>query len=180
MTEKLERTLKKGETLKLENNTLAKAQAKFYTDKQDIVEFLNIKVGEHEKLISILESKNKTLEEEKKEIERFYKGEYETLTKSLKSENESLNLQMSKYKVELSELSVFSQQKAEIDEQLKQFKLLLEKKEHEYRDTVHSLERKVLQDKSQMKREMLQKMNEAVANFRRVADQQMAEVINKN
>ena len=27
-----------------------------------------------------------------------------------------------------------------------------------------------------MKREMLQKVNEAVANFRRVADQQMAEV----
>jgi phenylalanyl-tRNA synthetase alpha subunit len=29
---------------------------------------------------------------------------------------------------------------------------------------------------NQMKREMLQKVNEAVANFRRVADQQMAEV----
>jgi hypothetical protein len=28
-----------------------------------------------------------------------------------------------------------------------------------------------------MKREMLQKVNEAVANFRKVADQQMAEVI---
>lgn len=37
------------------------------------------------------------------------------------------------------------------------------------------MERKILQDKNNMKKEMLQKVNEAVANFRRVADQQMAE-----
>jgi hypothetical protein len=53
---------------------------------------------------------------------------------------------------------------------------LIKKKETENRYHIHNLERKVLQNKNQVKREMIQKVNEAVANFRRVADQQMAEV----
>ena len=57
-----------------------------------------------------------------------------------------------------------------------ELKQLLEQREREYKNNIHDLERKVLQDKNQMKKEMLHKVNEAVANFRRVADQQMAEV----
>ena len=53
---------------------------------------------------------------------------------------------------------------------------LIKKKETENRSHIHNLERKALQNKNQVKREMIQKVNEAVANFRRVADQQMAEV----
>ena len=51
----------------------------------------------------------------------------------------------------------------------------LKKKESDHRSHIHNLERKILQDKNQLKKEMVQKVNEAVANFRRVADQQMAE-----
>ncbi|KAJ3324013.1 hypothetical protein HDV06_000989 [Boothiomyces sp. JEL0866] len=175
LMDKLERMKAKNENLQKENTTLARTQAKFYSDKQDIVEFLNIKVGEHERMIASLESKNRTLDQEKRDMELHYQTQLANLEKSSQLELENLNQQCQKFKAELVELSSFSAQKDDMEEQLKQFKILLEKKENEYRETVHNLERKVLQDKSQMKREMLQKVNEAVANFRRVADQQMAE-----
>lgn len=63
-----------------------------------------------------------------------------------------------------------------MEHQIKHLNALLEQKEREYKDIIHTMERKILQDKNLMKKEMLQKVNEAVANFRRVADQQMAEV----
>jgi hypothetical protein len=48
------------------------------------------------------------------------------------------------------ELSSFSAQRDEMGLQLKQTKALLEKKENDYRETVHGLERKVLQDKASL------------------------------
>jgi hypothetical protein len=88
---------------------------------------------------------------------------------------ENLSQKCTKYKLELLELTLFTEQKAALEQELVNAKTLLEKKELDFKDTIHSLERKVLQDKNRMKREMLQKLNEAVASFRRVADQQMAE-----
>jgi len=68
--------------------------------------------------------------------------------------------------------------KDEFVNQIDQLKLGLVKKDEEFQDSLRSIEKKVFQDKTQLKKEMLQKVNEAVSNFRKVADQQMAEVIN--
>lgn len=130
--------------------TLAKAQSKFYNDKQDIVEFLNIKVGEHEKMISNLELSNRNLEQEKKDMDASYRKEVVVLQQQSTDEIESLTAQCAKLKSDLAELSSFSVQKSEIEEQLRSLKALLEEKDYEYRETVHNLERKVLQDKVAM------------------------------
>lgn len=115
--------------------------------QQDIVEFLNIKVGEHEKMISGLEAKNKVLEEEKKLVEEKCKFEVDNIQSVTQLEIDNLSFQCQKLKSDLVELSSFSAQRDEMSQQLKQTKAFLEKKEVEYRETVHSLERKVLQDK---------------------------------
>ncbi|KAH6591417.1 hypothetical protein BASA61_004928 [Batrachochytrium salamandrivorans] len=176
MTEKIVRMKQKCEDLTKENEALSNAQTKFNHDKQDIVEFLNIKVRDHEKMISGLELKAHHLEEEKHDIAIRSKNEVDHIRTSMQLELENMQTQCTKFKSELSELTAFSAKKKEMELQIVQCKDLLENKRIEYRDTIHNIERKVLQDKNQMKREMLQKVNEAVANFRRVADQQMAEV----
>ncbi|KAH6588058.1 hypothetical protein BASA50_010921 [Batrachochytrium salamandrivorans] len=175
MTEKIVRMKQKCEDLTKENEALSNAQTKFNHDKQDIVEFLNIKVRDHEKMISGLELKAHHLEEEKHDIAIRSKNEVDHIRTSMQLELENMQTQCTKFKSELSELTAFSAKKKEMELQIVQCKDLLENKRIEYRDTIHNIERKVLQDKNQMKREMLQKVNEAVANFRRVADQQMAE-----
>ncbi|KAJ3129332.1 hypothetical protein HK098_001744 [Nowakowskiella sp. JEL0407] len=103
------------------------------------------------------------------------KHDLETTTSLLQSELDSLHTLCAKYKSELEQLSEFKSQKKDLELQLLKNKQLLEQKEKEFKDTVHLMERKILQDKNLMKKEMVGKINEAVANFRRVADQQMAE-----
>ncbi|KAJ3105506.1 hypothetical protein HDU97_007985, partial [Phlyctochytrium planicorne] len=175
LTEKLTRLKEKCDNLTKENDALGKAQAKFSSDKQDIVEFLNIKVREHEEQITLLEEKVRSQEDEIRERDLKARAELDHVISESKRELEQAQSQGLRYKSELDQLFEFKGRKDELEFQLKRTSMLLETKEKEYKDIIHSMERKVLQDKNQMKKEMLQKVNEAVANFRRVADQQMAE-----
>jgi hypothetical protein len=175
LNEKTTRFKTKCDILAKENDLLGKAQSKFNNDKQDIVEFLNIKVGQHEKLIALLEEKVKKLEEENKSLEYKAQHEIDSLKSSSKNEIESLASQCSRYKAELTELTSFAAVKSDMEKKIIMYEELIQKKETEHRGNVHNLERKILQNKNQIKREMIQRVNEAVATFRRVADQQMAE-----
>lgn len=175
LVEKLARSKEKFDLLLGENDTLAKQQKRTSHDKQDIVEFLNIKVQEHEKHITTLDEKIAQLEQERKEIEQKLLLELDTLSKLSESEKAALSATCAKYKAELDTLADFRAKKDDMELMLITLNRRLELKEKEFKDLVHSMERKVLQDKNQMKKEMLHKVNEAVANFRRVADQQMAE-----
>ncbi|KAJ3261869.1 hypothetical protein HDU77_000682 [Chytriomyces hyalinus] len=175
LTEKLTRSKEKCDTLCRENDALGRAQAKFSSDKQDIVEFLNIKVREHEEYISSLEQQIQRLEDEKRALEVKSKNDLENTIHEWKKELDHVQTQGAKYKNDLDMLSDFRGRKDDLEMQLKRSLSLIETREKEYKDVIHTMERKVLQDKNQMKKEMLQKVNEAVANFRRVADQQMAE-----
>ncbi|TPX67927.1 hypothetical protein SpCBS45565_g03453 [Spizellomyces sp. 'palustris'] len=175
LMEKLERYKSKCDVLTKENDALGKAQAKASHDKQDIVEFLNIKVGEHEKHISDLEEKVVQMDQEKKDLEAKAKAGVEQAVGAAHKEIEGLQSQVAVYKAQLHDLNTFAARKDELEQQLKSLKTQLEAKERSYKETIHNIERKVLQDKNSVKKEMLQKVNEAVASFRRVADQQMAE-----
>ncbi|KAJ3027247.1 hypothetical protein HDV00_011336 [Rhizophlyctis rosea] len=158
-----------------ENDALGKAQAKFTHDKQDIVEFLNIKVGEHEKQINVLEETVRRLEQEKRDAEQRGKDNLDNAMKEAKKEMDGVMQQFGKAKAELADLKKFAEDKVRMEKELDDLKKELKAKERDYKETIYNLERKVLHDKNQMKKEMLSKVNEAVASFRRVADQQMAE-----
>ncbi|ORY40424.1 hypothetical protein BCR33DRAFT_852751 [Rhizoclosmatium globosum] len=175
LTEKLVRSKEKCELLGRENDALGRAQTKFSSDKQDIVEFLNIKVREHEEHITVLEAKIQKLEDEKRALEAKAKQDIENTIADWKKELDGVQNLSSKYKGELDMLFDFKGKKDDLERNLRQALALLETREKEYKDVIHTMERKVLQDKNHMKKEMLQKVNEAVTNFRRVADQQMAE-----
>ena len=101
----------KCDLLKRENELLGKTQMRFTHDKEDIVEFLNIKVQEHERYIEALEIKSKKLEDEKSHFESKSQGEIQALKDETKNEIESLTSQLFKAKQDLSDLSIFSSQK---------------------------------------------------------------------
>jgi hypothetical protein len=111
-------------------------------------------------LLGQFEHKCDVLEEEKSLLEANSKAELENLKTTTAKAMENLSQKCTKYKLELLELTLFTEQKAALEQELVNAKTLLEKKELDFKDTIHSLERKVLQDKNRMKREMLQKLNE--------------------
>ena len=79
--------------------------------QQDIVEFLNIKVGEHEKLIYSLETKAKRLETENQQMSQKTDFEIGSLRSTTQAEIDSLGQQCSKYKAELNDLAEFAEKK---------------------------------------------------------------------
>ena len=127
-----------------------------------------------------MEDKVKKLEEENKTLEHRSLHDIYTLKTNTSNEIENLTNICSKYKAELTELTSFAVIKSDMEKKLLMYEELLQTRENEHRASVHNLEKKVLQNKNQVKREMILKVNEAVSNFRRVADQQMAEVFNLN
>ncbi|KAJ3163227.1 hypothetical protein HDU86_002397 [Geranomyces michiganensis] len=175
LSDKLERYKNKCQTLVAENDALGKAQAKASHDKQDIVEFLNIKVGEHEKQINTMEEKAVQMDQEKADMIKQAQGNLDTAMAKAHKEIDSLQNQCSIYKAQLSDLHTFAARKDELEQQLQYLKGQLEEKERTFKDTVHNIERKVLQDKNLLKREMLQKVNEAVANFQRTTKRAIRE-----
>ncbi|KAI9002353.1 hypothetical protein BC832DRAFT_593657 [Gaertneriomyces semiglobifer] len=175
LTERLARYKKKCDILTTENLALGQANAKASNDKQDIVEFLNIKVGEHEKHITGLEEKVAQLEQDKRDMEVQAKADLENSMRDAHKEIDTLQNKCLTYQAQLNDLNAFAARKEETEELLRSLKAQLENKEKQYKETIHSIERKVIQDKNSVKKEMLQKVNEAVAGFRKVADQQMAE-----
>ncbi|KXS11444.1 hypothetical protein M427DRAFT_35818, partial [Gonapodya prolifera JEL478] len=173
--EKIARWKDKCDTLRLENEMLAKAQAKFSHDKQDIVEFLNIKVSEHEHHIAALEERIKHLNHDhSRKIEKL-QAAAEDAADGAKQEIDQLTSVNMKMKAELESLQDFKKRKVEMENEVESLRAQLVEKEQTYKDTIHSLERKILQDKSALKKEMLAKVDAAVTSFRRVADQQMAD-----
>ncbi|KAJ3390061.1 ubiquitin-like protein atg8 [Entophlyctis sp. JEL0112] len=194
LAEKLARTKDKCEVLSRENDALGRAQTKLSGDKvsvtflflfyfasseiaaqQDIVEFLNIKVREHEEHITNLETTIQKLEEDKRALEEKALADMAHAEEEWHKELDNVRTQNLKYKGELDLLFEFKGRKDELEKQLKNALALLDAREKEYKNVIHTMERKILQDKNNMKKEMLQKVTEAVTNFRRVADQQMAE-----
>lgn len=115
------------------------------------------------------------MQNDKRELEATCKQKIEQVVAEKQAEVEQMNIQCAKYKTDLDQLSEFRGKKDDLEKQIRILKNTLEEKEKEYKEVIHTMERKILQDKNVMKKEMLQKVNEAVANFRRVADQQMAE-----
>lgn len=87
------------------------------------------------------------LEEEKARIEVSCKNEIDNCRDETRQEVETLTIQCAKYKQDLMDLTQFTEIKQELELELKNSKLTLEKKDIEFKDTIHNLERKVLQDK---------------------------------
>jgi hypothetical protein len=167
LAEQLSRYKNKCQVLLAENSALGNVQSKYSKDRQDIVEFLNIKLQEQEKHVTTQDEVIRVLQKEKKEEELSCRAKIEQVVEGSKIEVEQMNIQCAKYKTDLDQLSEFRGRKDDLDKQIRVLKGTLEQKEKEYKDIIHTMERKILQDKNVMKKEMLQKVNEAVANFRK-------------
>jgi hypothetical protein len=145
------------------------------SEKQDIVEFLRIELANHEKSLTETEEKLKQLEQEKQFIVKLHASELEGKEAFMKDDHDGLTQKITKLTSDLQELVEFKGRKDDLERELSSLSALLANKEKEYHDEINSMERKHLQDKHVLKREMITRVTEAISSFRRVADTQMAE-----
>ncbi|KAJ3353612.1 hypothetical protein GGF32_002943 [Allomyces javanicus] len=175
LLDKVDKTKEKQKLLVAENETLLKVQTKSVSEKQDIVEFLRIELANHERTLADAEDRLHTLEQEQQYLLRMHASELDAKDQTLNEERETLQAKIARLTAELQELTEFRGRKAAMERDLAQLVSDLEDKERAYHADVTSMERKYLQDKHALKREMAAKVADAVGSFRRVADTQMAE-----
>ncbi len=97
--------------------------------------------------MTVLETKNKVLDEERRQMEELCKIRLNEIQENKQKQVDDLQFQCDKLKLDLAKLSKFSEQRDEMALELFKYKALVESKDIEYRNTIHSLEREILQDK---------------------------------
>ncbi len=62
-----------------------------------------------------------------------------------------------------------------METEIKQLKAELEKRDRDGKETMRSMEHKVLQEKTLLKKEMIEKVTDVVTSFRKLSDRSMTE-----
>jgi len=149
-------------------------------DKKEIVDFLKKTLEQRQDEICDLQDRLTALQQVKdQERETFdkqmteMKREFQEVRDQLTSENMILGGKLSsleEFKIQKEDLM---KKFADLEEQLKQ-------QEADHKDTIYNLERKAVVDKDRLKKEMILRVNEVAAEFRKVSNKQMAETTKRN
>eukprot|EP01137_Pigoraptor_chileana_P014579 Opistho-2@69369 len=161
--------------LETQNSELGETCEKQAADQRDIVEYLNAQLARKDSEIAALEEQIVQLESQKDAERDRYELELTTLATKSKEQTDQLTLQTDLFRQKLDELREFRHHKEEYEARTAALEIQLQEREREHTRIVNDLERKAVQDKDRLKKEMLQKVNEVISNFRDITDKQMAE-----
>ncbi|KAJ1513993.1 hypothetical protein HMI56_001371 [Coelomomyces lativittatus] len=125
------------------------------------------------------EAKLTALEQEKQQLIKLHQSDMEEKIQNQEQEREQCQLRILKLTNDLNELADFRGRKELMEKEVGAMALELENKEKEFKNELTTMERKHLQDKHALRKEMFGKVTEAVTTFRHAADIQMAETTKK-
>ncbi|XP_063688827.1 cilia- and flagella-associated protein 157-like [Bolinopsis microptera] len=175
LEKRLDRYQSKCDQLEIESKDLQKNYEKQTQDKKEIVAFLKKKLEQmgdevadlQEKLISLQQAKDAEKDSYELQITQL-KTEAQETKDQLTSENMLIN-------GKLEQLEDFRQNKEELEAKFKTMEELLEQEQNSRKDAVYNLERKEVQNRDRLKKEMTARVNTVAAEFRKVSNKQMAE-----
>ena len=175
LEKRLDRYQSKCDQLEIENKDLQKNYEKQTQDKKEIVAFLKKKLEQmgdevadlQEKLISLQQAKDAEKDSYELQITQL-KTEAQETKDQLTSENMLIN-------GKLEQLEDFRQNKEELEAKFKAMEDLLVGEQNAHKEAVYNLERKEVQNRDRLKKEMTARVNTVAAEFRKVSNKQMAE-----
>jgi hypothetical protein len=155
------------------NTDLQGQLSKQKDDQKDIFEYLNGELFKKTTEIESLEERVLKLEEENdlqmREHDHKMRVQKETSDQELESLQDSIN----EYREQLEKVEAFIQHKASLEMQLAEKARALEDEKREHETHVSDLERKHVQEKDRLKKEMLLKLRETKANLLKMTDNQL-------
>eukprot|EP01135_Chromosphaera_perkinsii_P005443 Nk52_evm1s351 gene=Nk52_evmTU1s351 len=172
---KLERYQQKCDVLSAENIELNERVTKETIDHHDIVKYLNDQIDSRGAEIKDLNMKLVELETTADKTKDDFELQLSELKDSTTETIEQLSEKNRIMEKKLNDLEEFRKQKEEIQQYIEKLKTTIENKKAKYHETIGEMEKKAVQDRDRLKKEMLKKVNEVVANFRKISDKQMAE-----
>lgn len=172
---RLARYQKKCDELELANQDYRSHYEQQTTDKKEIVSFLKKQLEQRADEIADLQDRLIGLQQAKD----AEKDQYEVQLATLRTEMQEIKDQLTSENMvlggKLASLEEFRVQKEDLMAKFAKMEEELEKQQKDHKEVIYNLERKAVVDKDRLKKEMVLRLNQVAAEFRKVSNKQMAE-----
>lgn len=166
---------KKCDELELANQDYRSHYEQQTTDKKEIVSFLKKQLEQRADEIADLQDRLIGLQQAKD----AEKDQYEVQLATLRTEMQEIKDQLTSENMvlggKLASLEEFRVQKEDLMAKFAKMEEELEKQQKDHKEVIYNLERKAVVDKDRLKKEMVLRLNQVAAEFRKVSNKQMAE-----
>ncbi|XP_032220139.1 cilia- and flagella-associated protein 157 isoform X2 [Nematostella vectensis] len=175
LEERLSRYQKKCDELELGNHDYKSQYEQQTTDKKEIVSFLKKQLEQRADEIADLQDRLIGLQQAKD----AEKDQFEVQLATLRTEMQEIKDQLTSENMvlggKLASLEEFRVQKEDLMAKFAKMEEELENQQKEHKEVIYNLERKAVVDKDRLKKEMVLRLNQVAAEFRKVSNKQMAE-----
>jgi len=172
---RLTRYQKKCDELTVKNGQFREQYDQMSTDKKEIVSFLKQSLEQRGDEIADLNDRLIGLQQARDSE----KEQYETTMQQLRTEFQETKDQLTSENMilggKLASLEEFKVQKDDLMAKFASMEGRLVDQEEHHNGVIYSLERKQVVDKDRLKKEMVMRVNQVAAEFRKVSNKQMAE-----
>ncbi|XP_035682673.1 cilia- and flagella-associated protein 157-like [Branchiostoma floridae] len=144
-------------------------------DKHDIVTFLKRTLQERADEVGDLTDRLSALQQDKDQEKEAYEETIKTMKAEFQETKDNLSTENMNLQRALAGLEEFKIQREDL---MRKFAILEEdsrKLQEEHQEQMYKLERKAVVDKDRLKKEMVLKVNQVAAEFRKVSNKQMAD-----
>lgn len=166
---------KKCDELELANQDYRSQYEQQTTDKKEIVSFLKKQLEQRADEIADLQDRLIGLQQAKD----AEKDQYEVQLATLRTEMQEIKDQLTSENMvlggKLASLEEFRVQKEDLMAKFAKMEEELERQQKDHKEVIYNLERKAVVDKDRLKKEMVLRLNQVAAEFRKVSNKQMAE-----
>ncbi|XP_076436256.1 cilia- and flagella-associated protein 157-like [Babylonia areolata] len=172
---RLTRYQKKCDELEVANGQFNDKFTQMETDKREVVAFWKRQVESktdeiadlNDRYIGLQQTRDNEREQYELQIQQ-QRNEYQEMKDQLTSENMILG-------GKLASLEEFKVQKEDLMAKFAMMEEDLKQKDQEHKENIYALEKKAVMDKDRLKKEMILRVNQVAAEFRKVSNKQMAE-----
>jgi len=180
LEDKISRYQERCDELKIQANRHEQTYGQIEKDKREIVSFLKKTLEQRQDEIADLQERLTALQQAKDQE----KETFETQITQLKREFQEMRDQLTGENIflsgKLAALEEFKTKKEEMEKHLEDLENQLLEQEKKHKQILYDLERKAVVDKDRLKKEMILRVNEVAAEFRKVSNKQMSETTKRN
>lgn len=175
LEEKLKRYQTKSDELEILCKNYEGKFTKEIGDKRDIVGNLQNELTRKTFELNDLNDRLIGLQQAKDAEKETFEKQLADLRREHQEMKDSLTNQINSLTAKLTSLEEFKAQKETLLAQLDELNNTIKKLEEEHEKKIYEIEKKTVLDKDRLKKEMIVKVNQVAADFRRVSNKQMAD-----
>ncbi|XP_074654771.1 cilia- and flagella-associated protein 157-like [Tubulanus polymorphus] len=172
---RLARYQRKCDELEIGNSKFKEQYDQMGQDKKEIVSFLKKSLEQRGDEIADLNDRLIGLQQAKDAEKEMYEQQLQQLRTEFQETKDQLTSENMILGGKLASLEEFKVQKEDLMAKFAQMEEQLKRQEEEHKEVIYNLERKQVVDKDRLKKEMVMRVNQVAAEFRKVSNKQMAE-----